>query len=107
MALGVEALDAGVDVRSLILVDPAGWDPFGQSVGIDPAGPAFLQEMGVVITAEQGEVVQIARPAQNPVEDVVSVAPLRGMGAAREAAAAVSGNQSHGLTFGRQPPGSA
>jgi hypothetical protein len=29
LALGVDALDAGVDVGLLILVDPAGWDPFG------------------------------------------------------------------------------
>jgi hypothetical protein len=29
LALGVEALDAIVDVGLLILVDPAGWDPFG------------------------------------------------------------------------------
>jgi hypothetical protein len=28
LALGVEALDAGVDVGSLILDDPAGRDPF-------------------------------------------------------------------------------
>jgi hypothetical protein len=27
--LGVQPLDAGVDVGLLILVDPAGWDPFG------------------------------------------------------------------------------
>jgi hypothetical protein len=25
----VDALDAGVDVGLLVLVDPAGWDPFG------------------------------------------------------------------------------
>jgi hypothetical protein len=53
LALGVEALDAGVDVGLLVLVDPAGWDPFGEPVGVDAAGPAFLQEVGVVVSAEQ------------------------------------------------------
>jgi hypothetical protein len=38
------------------LVDPAGWDPFGQPVSIHLAGPAFLQEMGVVVSAEQGQI---------------------------------------------------
>jgi len=51
--LGVDSLDAGIDVGLLILVDPAGWDPFGQPVSIHLAGPAFLQEMGVVVSAEQ------------------------------------------------------
>jgi len=51
------ALDAGVDVGLLMLVDPAGWDPFGEPVGVDAAGPAFLQEVGVVVSAEQGQIV--------------------------------------------------
>jgi hypothetical protein len=42
LALGVEALDAGVDVGLLMLVDASGWDPFGEPVGVEPAGPAFL-----------------------------------------------------------------
>ena len=42
LALGVEALDAGVDVGLLMLVDASGWDPFGEPVGVDAAGPAFL-----------------------------------------------------------------
>ena len=57
LALGIEASDAGVDVGLLILVDPSGRDPFGEPVGIDAAGPAFLQEVGVVVFAEQGEIV--------------------------------------------------
>ena len=52
LALGVDALDAGVDVGLLILVDPPWWDPFGEPVGVDAAGPAFLQEMGVVVSAQ-------------------------------------------------------
>ena len=42
LALGVYSLDAGVDVGLLIVVDPSGWDPFGEPVGVEPAGPAFL-----------------------------------------------------------------
>ena len=57
LALGVDALDAGVDVGLLILVDPSGWDPFGEPVSVDAAAPAFLQKVGVVVSAEQGEIV--------------------------------------------------
>jgi hypothetical protein len=49
--------DAGVELGSLIVVDPPGRYPFRQTVGVDPAGPAFLQEVGVVISAEQGQIV--------------------------------------------------
>jgi hypothetical protein len=56
LALGVEAFDAGVDVGVLIVVDPAGWDPFREPVGVDAAGPAFLQEVGVVVSAEQRQI---------------------------------------------------
>jgi hypothetical protein len=42
LALGVQALDASVDVGLLILVDPPRWNPFGEPVGVDPAGPTFL-----------------------------------------------------------------
>src|SRR6187200_2194948 len=59
LALGVEALDAGVGVGLLFGVDPGGRQPFGQVVEIHPAGPAFLEEVGVVVTAEQGEVLQV------------------------------------------------
>jgi hypothetical protein len=59
LALGVESLDAGVDVGLLVLVDPAGWDPFGEPVGVDAAGPAFLQEVGVVVSAEQRHIFKI------------------------------------------------
>jgi hypothetical protein len=49
LALGMYSLDVGL----LMLVDPAGWDPFGEPVGVEPAGPPFLQEVGVVVSAEQ------------------------------------------------------
>jgi hypothetical protein len=107
LALGVDALDAGVDVGLLILVDPSGWDPFGESVGVDAASPAFLQEMGVVVSAQQSQIFKISWAAEDPIQDVVSVAPLGWVGAAGEAAAGVSGNQRHGLTAGGQPLGSA
>ena len=100
MALGVDALDAGVDVGLLILVDPAGWDPFGEPVDIDAAGPAFLQEVGVVIPTEQGQIVKIGWAAEDPIQNVVPVAPVGWVGAAGEAASGVSGDQGHGLAFG-------
>jgi len=42
LVLGVDAFDAIVDVGLLILVDPSGWDPFGEPVSVDAAAPAFL-----------------------------------------------------------------
>ena len=51
LALVVDAFDAGVDVGLLLGVDPPWWDPFGESVGVDAAAPAFLQEVGVVVSA--------------------------------------------------------
>jgi hypothetical protein len=107
LALGVDALDASVDVGLLILVDPAWWNPFGQHVDIDAAAPAFLQEMGVVVSAEQSQIVKISGAAEDPIQNVVSVAPLGWVGAAGEAASGVSGNQRHGLAFGGQPLGSS
>ena len=95
--LGVDASDAGVDVGLLILVDPAGWDPFRQSLSIDAAAPAFLCEVGVVVSAEQGQIVKIGKPAEDPIQDVVPVAVARWVGAAGEGAAGVSGDQCHGL----------
>jgi len=43
-----------------LLVDPPGWYPFGQTVGVDAAGPAFLQEVGVVVSAEQAQIANTA-----------------------------------------------
>jgi len=56
-SLGMYSLDAGVGVGLLMLVDPSGWDPFRKPVDIHVAGPAFLQEMGVVVSAEQGQIL--------------------------------------------------
>ena len=60
LALGVEASDAGVDVGPLIVVDPPGRDPFGEPISIAAAAPAFLQEVGVVVSAEQGQIAHTA-----------------------------------------------
>src|SRR6185312_6810722 len=49
LALGMYSLDAGVGVGLLMLVDPSGWDPFGEPVGVDAAALAFFQEVGVVV----------------------------------------------------------
>jgi hypothetical protein len=91
------SLDAIVGVGLLILVDPSGWDPFGEPVGVDATGPAFLQEVGVVVSAEQSQIFKIGWAAEDPIQNVVSVAPLGWVGAAGEAAAGVSGDQCHGL----------
>ena len=56
-SLVVYSFDAGVGVGLLMLVDPAGWDPFRKAVDIHVAGPPFLQEVGVVVSAEQGQIL--------------------------------------------------
>jgi hypothetical protein len=60
LALGVDASDSGVDLGSLVFVDPPGWCPFRQIVGIDAAGPTFLQKMRVVISTQQRQIASIA-----------------------------------------------
>ena len=60
LSLGVEASDAGVDLGSLVLVDPPGRYPFRQTISVHPAGPALLQEVGVVVSAEQGQIANTA-----------------------------------------------
>jgi hypothetical protein len=97
LALVVDAFDAIVGVGLLILVDPAGWDPFGEPVDSDAAGPAFLQEMRVVVSAQQRQILKIGWAAEDPIQNVVPVAPLGWVGAAGEAASGVSGDQCHGL----------
>jgi hypothetical protein len=84
LALGVEALDASVDVGLLILVDPAWWYPFGEPLDSDAAAPAFLQEMRVVVSAQQRQILKISGAAEDPIQNVVPVAPLGRVGAAGE-----------------------
>jgi hypothetical protein len=48
--LSVELLDAGVDLGSLLLVDPLRRYPFRQPIRVHLTCPAFLQEVGVVIS---------------------------------------------------------
>ncbi|HEY6667340.1 MAG TPA: hypothetical protein VI036_19620 [Propionibacteriaceae bacterium] len=42
LALRMQSPDPSIYLWALILVDPAGWDPFGQPVSVDAAAPAFL-----------------------------------------------------------------
>jgi len=60
LALGVHAADPRVDLGLLVFVDPPRRYPFRQIVIVDAAGPAFLQEMRMVISAEQGQVANTA-----------------------------------------------
>ena len=93
VAVGHAAVGCGVDVGLLILVDPPRWDPFRQPLSIDAAAPAFLCEVGVVVSAEQqGQVVKIGGAAEDPIQDVVPVAVARWVGAAGEGASGVSGD---------------
>jgi hypothetical protein len=107
LVLGVEASDAGVELGSLMLVDPPRRYPFRQSVGVDAAGPAFLQKVGVVKSAEQRQVVKISGSTQDPIHYVVSVAPAGGMSTARERTSAVSDVECHGLAWGGDSSGSS
>jgi hypothetical protein len=79
--LGVEASDAGVELGSLIVVDPPGRYPFRQTVGVHPAGPALLQEVGVVIPTEQGQIANTALRVPSAVlREPAFRAPLGGPG---------------------------
>ena len=49
---------------------------------------------------QQGQIVKIGWAAEDPIQNVVSVAPVGWVGAAGEAASGVSGDQGHGLAFG-------
>jgi hypothetical protein len=51
LVLCVEASDSGVELWSLLRVDPPGWYPFRQTIGIHRTRPTLLKEMGVVIAA--------------------------------------------------------
>jgi hypothetical protein len=51
--VGFDALDAGVDVGLLILVDPSGWIHSGSPSVLMRQVQSFLQEVGVVVSAEQ------------------------------------------------------
>jgi hypothetical protein len=62
--LGMQPSNAGVDVGLLILVDPSRRNPFWQPVGVDPAAPTLLQEMGVVISAKQGQIIKIGKTTE-------------------------------------------
>src|SRR3954452_19387309 len=75
----------------------------GLSFGVDPGwrgepreavdhvdGPVAVVDDLVVVSAEQGEVVEAGRSAGAPVCDVVGVATPRAAGAAGEGAAAVT-----------------
>ena len=53
LPLRIQSLNAAMDVGLLLGVDPSWRDPFRQPVGIHLAHPAFLQEMRVVVSAEQ------------------------------------------------------
>src|SRR5215212_8404261 len=48
--------DSFVEQRDLLSVHPGGWDPFRQSVGVHPTGPAPASEVAVVITTQQGQI---------------------------------------------------
>jgi hypothetical protein len=57
LLLGVQASDSRVELGFLFGVDPSGWYPFRQFVGVHLAGSAFLQVVGVVVSGEQSQIV--------------------------------------------------
>src|SRR5215218_9557501 len=64
-------------------------------------------DLGVVPFAEQAEVVQVGRPVEHPLQDVMGVAPpVRGF-AAGEDASSVAGVQGAALSGGDDPLGAA
>ena len=92
-----------VDQWALPGINPTWWPPFRQSLVVDGHRPAALQEVVVVIDAEQRQVVQIGLPTLSPRNDVVPLAVFRRMQATGERAADVAGDQCHGLVPGGAP----
>jgi hypothetical protein len=58
LVLGIEASDAGVDVGSLILIDPPWWYPFGEPIGIDAAAPNTALNVPIRLTLSE----RLSRP---------------------------------------------
>ncbi|HJY43818.1 MAG TPA: hypothetical protein VJ301_04300, partial [Propionibacteriaceae bacterium] len=54
-------MDSAVELEALLRVNPPGRYPLRQTIRVDPAAPAFLQEMGVVVTAERARLEDLAR----------------------------------------------
>jgi hypothetical protein len=60
-----------VDQRLLRLVDGWGWPPFRLPVGVNSARPAAGSEIVVVISAQQGQIVEVGFAAVDPFSNVV------------------------------------
>ena len=65
------AADAVVGQGCPDAVDPRGRAPLDDAVIVERAGPAVPEEVGVVVAAEQGEVVEVGGAAVDPGGDVV------------------------------------
>jgi hypothetical protein len=70
----VGELYSGVEDGFLLGVEPGGWLPYGEAVGIQVAGPAFSQEVVVVVATQEGQVLQVGGAAVDPCGDVVESA---------------------------------
>jgi hypothetical protein len=82
------------------MVVPVGGGPGEVVLVVDGEGPAGAVGDAVVVSAEQGEVVEVGWAAVLPVVDVVGVAPLWWCVAAWEGAAAVACGEGAALAGG-------
>src|SRR4051812_38539949 len=88
----------GVADRCSGRVLPGGWGPPDDAVVVDGGLPAGVGEVAVVQGAEQAGVFAARRPAVDPLDDVVGLAPGRRAIATGERAAAVSGGEGETLS---------
>jgi len=77
-------------------------DGFGWCLMVEVLGVLFVDE-GVVISAEETQVVEDSFASVGPEDDVVDVAPSRGPGAPGVGAVTVSGDDSPAETCGYHP----
>ena len=89
----------------MLSVDPLRGDPDRETVGVDPALPAALGELVVVVGADQGQVGEVGGAAVVPGDHMMPFAPLGCHIAAGEGAAGVAGDQREGLRGGGDPTG--
>ena len=92
----VGALVVGVAGEALEWVDPGGWAGPGDAVDHGEVPDAEVDE-GVVVSADEGEVVDVGSAVVAPPGDVVGFTPLGWCGAPRNRASAVSGVQRSAL----------
>lgn len=63
--------------RLALRIDDCWWNPLRETVIVQTDNPAGLEEVAVVVAAQQDEVVDVRQPTFVPFQDVMAFAVLR------------------------------